>query len=48
MEEIADDLKKYVEKFPYHLIPHVTETNEVNDIIHNYNNSQGQGALLKA
>jgi hypothetical protein len=43
--EILEDLKKYVDKFPYHVIPHVTRTAEVNDIIHNYNNNGGKSAL---
>ena len=44
--EICVLLKKYVEDFPYHIIPHITELNEINDVIHNYNNSNsGVGAL---
>jgi hypothetical protein len=43
-----EDLKKYVDKFPYHVIPHVTKTSEINDIIHNYNNAGGKNALQKA
>jgi hypothetical protein len=35
-----------VENFPYHIIPHITELNEINDVIHNYNNSNsGLSAL---
>ncbi len=44
--EILVLLKKYVENFPYHIIPHITKLNEINDVIHNYNNSSaGAGAL---
>jgi len=44
--EILVLLKKYVENFPYHIIPHITKLNEINDVIHNYNNtSEGLSAL---
>lgn len=36
VEEIAEDLRKFVERFPWDIIPHITENNEINDIIHNY------------
>lgn len=36
VEEIIEDLKKYVDRFNYDLIPHITENNEINDILHNY------------
>lgn len=36
VDEIAEDLKKFAEHFPYDLIPHVMENNEINDVIHNY------------
>lgn len=39
VKDIHEVLKKYIENFPYHVIPHITELNEINDIIHNYNNS---------
>jgi hypothetical protein len=39
VEEIVEDLRKYVERFNYDLIPHITENNEINDIIHNYRNT---------
>jgi len=45
VEEILEDLKKYVEKFPYHVIPHVTKNSEINDIIHNYSNTGAKNAL---
>jgi hypothetical protein len=49
IQDITDVLKKYVDNFPYHIIPHITELNEINDIIHNYNNQHGGvGALQKA
>jgi hypothetical protein len=44
--EIVEDLKKYRERFPYDLIPHITENNEINDIIHNYKGTV-QATLLK-
>lgn len=31
-----DDVRKFAVYFPWDLIPHITENNEVNDIIHNY------------
>jgi len=37
VEEIALDLYKFVERFPYDIIPHINDKNEVNDKIHNYN-----------
>jgi hypothetical protein len=36
VEEIQDDLRKFVERFPWDVIPHITDNNEINDIIHNY------------
>lgn len=45
VEEIMEDLKKYVEKFPYHVIPHVTKNSEINDIIHNYSGAGSKNAL---
>lgn len=48
VQEIHEDLKKYTDRFPYHVIPHVTRTAEINDVIHNYNNTGGKNALQKA
>ena len=39
VNEIALDMKNYAENFPFELIPHITDLNEVNDIIHNYKGS---------
>lgn len=38
VEDIKQDLNVYVKKFPKEVIPHITETNEVCDNIHNYKN----------
>jgi hypothetical protein len=46
VEDIVEDLKKYVDRFNYDLIPHITENNEINDIIHNYKGTV-QATLLK-
>ena len=36
LEEISEDLRRFVDRFPWDIVPHITENNEVNDIIHNY------------
>jgi len=38
VEDIKQDLNFYVKKFPKEAIPHITETNEICDNIHNYKN----------
>ena len=34
--DIIEDMKKFTDRFPYDVIPHITDNNEINDIIHNY------------
>jgi len=34
---------KYAKEFPTKVIPHITDTNEINDIIHNYKRSSKNG-----
>jgi len=36
LDEIQEDLRRFVDRFPWDIVPHITENNEVNDIIHNY------------
>ena len=36
IEEIMKDMYKYTKEFPIKVIPHITENQEINDIIHNY------------
>jgi len=35
-DDIIKDMYKYSRQFPVNVIPHVTEANEINDILHNY------------
>jgi hypothetical protein len=35
-DEIIKHMHKYASKFPVTAIPHVTENNDINDILHNY------------
>jgi len=39
--EIQKEMYAYCREFPVKLIPHVTETGEVNDIIHHYKKPGG-------
>jgi hypothetical protein len=49
MEDIIKDMYRYARDFPVKVIPHITENQEINDIIHNYkrstksNGDNGQG-----
>jgi hypothetical protein len=36
IDEIASDMNNYAKNFPKHIIPHITENQEINDLIHNY------------
>jgi len=36
LDDIAQDMNNYAKYFPKEIIPHVTETQEINDLIHNY------------
>ena len=36
LEDIRNDMNQYVKKFPKDIIPHVSEVNQVVDLIHNY------------
>ncbi len=36
IEQIIVDMFKFTKDFPIKVIPHITEGQEVNDIIHNY------------
>lgn len=36
LDDIKQDMYSYVKKFPKEIIPHVTESKEINDLIHNY------------
>ena len=40
IEEVIKDMYKYVKEFPQKVIPHITDNQEINDIIHNYKKSQ--------
>jgi len=37
---------KYSKDFPIHLIPHITENQEINDVIHNYKRQKKQPAPI--
>lgn len=36
IEDIIKDMYKYAKEFPVKIIPHITENQEINDIIHSY------------
>ena len=40
IEDIIRDMYKYAKDFPIKVIPHITENQEINDIIHNYKKTQ--------
>lgn len=46
-ETILKEMYDYRREFPTKIIPHVTDTGEVNDIIHFYNKSQNNNKLGK-
>ena len=36
LEDIRKDMNQYVRQFPKDILPHITETQEIVDLIHNY------------
>lgn len=36
LDDIKTDMNQYVKKFPKEILPHITEAQEVVDLIHNY------------
>lgn len=41
IEQIIVDMFKYTKDFPIKVIPHITEGQEINDVIHNYKKTRG-------
>ena len=40
IEQIILDMYKYAKDFPVTVIPHITEKDQIHDIIHNYKKTQ--------
>eukprot|EP00347_Sterkiella_histriomuscorum_P010573 403375759 len=45
IEQIIMDMFKYTKDFPIKIIPHVTEGDEINDIIHNYKKNKSTAKM---
>lgn len=45
IEQIIMDMFKYTKDFPIKIIPHVTEGNEINDVIHNYKKTKSAAQI---